>query len=273
MVEEEEPQAVAGGFTKAATDQHLAWRFTGSAARVELAVLSPNHLQSDISDSFAKIFSGGKVLLADVPCGSGAASLSVLATISELRAQSVLPRIPLEVVLVGGEISEYARNNFIAGINEIRNALSEQAITIIESVKDWDVCNSLSNTDLIRELTIRGNPCSARMLLLANFSDFLQKNKKWDKAQPQFDELFRHFRSNKSSAIWIEPQVNEALPEHGGLLARVISWLNPLRFARLFSQDEVNGPVLRDNSKVFNALDESRHFSVRLAVMRVDLDI
>ena len=111
------------------------------------------------------------------------------------------------------------------------------------------------------------------MLLLANFSDFLQKNKKWDKAQPQFDELFRHFRSNKSLAIWIEPQVNEALPEHGGLFARVISWLKPLKFTKLFSRDEDNGPVLKDNSKVFNALDESRHFNVRLAVIRVDLDI
>lgn len=271
--ENESPKSIAGGLTEEATNEHLAWRFTGSAARVELAMLRPNHHKSEISDAFAKIFSGGKVLLADAPCGSGAAALSVLTTIAELRAQLVLPREPLEIILVGGEISEYGRNNFTSAFNEVKEYLEKQAITINETVLHWDVCDSLSNTDLIKRFTLLGNECSAKMLLLANFSEFLQGDGKWKIAQPQFDELFRHFRSERSSVIWIEPQTNKALPETGGLLSRVITWVDGLKFATLFSRDETKDPVLKDSCKVFNALDDSRQFRTQLAVIRVDLDI
>lgn len=267
--ESEPSKLVAGGLTKEATDEHLAWRFTGSAARVELAMLSPNNNESKISDAFAKIFSGGKVLLADVPCGSGAATLSVLTTIAELRAQNVLPRLPLEVVLVGGEIEEHARNNFLVAVQEVKNHLERQSITINETVMPWDVCNQLSNTDLIRQLTLLGKECSTKILLLANFSEFLQGDGKWKVAQPQFDELFRHFRGEKSSAIWIEPQTNKALP----FLNRIVIWLGITKFANLFIAGDDHDAVFKDNCMIFNALDDSRQFRTQLAVIRVDLDI
>lgn len=267
-------KSTAGGLTKQAAKDHLAWRFTGSAVRVELAMLSPNHKKSEISDAFAKIFSGGKVLLADAPCGSGAAALSVLTTIAELRAQSVLPRMPLEVVLIGGEISDHARTNFITAIKEIKQDLEKQAITISEYEMRWDVCDSLSNTDFIQQLTLLGNKCGARMLLLANFSEFLQENGKWKKAQPQFDELFRHFRSERSSAIWIEPQTNKASRDKGGFFGRVISWIeDKLKFASLFSCGESKDNVFRDCCKAFKPLDNTNTFRTQLAVIRVDLDI
>lgn len=265
----EQPKSVAGGLTKEATDEHLAWRFTGSAARVELAMLSPNKHESKISDAFAKIFSGGKVLLADVPCGSGAATLSVLTTIAELRAQNVLPRLPLEVVLVGGEIEVHARNNFLIAVKEVEKYLERQSITISVTVLTWDVCNQLSNTDLIKQLTLLGKECSTKMLLLANFSEFLQGDGKWKVAQPQFDELFRHFRGEKSSAIWIEPQTNKALP----FLNRVISWLGITKFAKIFIGGDDLDSVFKDSGMIFNALDDSKHFPTRLAVIRIDLDI
>ncbi len=262
-------KSIAGGLTEQATKDHLAWRFTGSAARVELAMLSPNHHKSEISNAFAKIFSGGRVLLADVPCGSGAAALSVLTTITELRAQSVLPRMPLEVVLVGGEISAHARANFTAAIQDIKGELEKQAITINDSVMHWDVCDLLSNTDLIKQLTLLGDKCSARMLLLANFSEFLQGDGKWKTAQPQFDELFRHFRSERSSAIWIEPQTNKA----SSFFERIIKWVGLRKFALPFSRDETEENVLKDDCMVFNALDDGKTFRTQLAVIRVDLGI
>ncbi len=266
------PKSIAGGLTEQATKEHLVWRFTGSAARVELAILCPNHKKSEISDAFAKIFSGGKVLLVDVPCGSGAAALSILSVIANLRAHGVLPRMPMEVVLIGGEISDYARDNFRDALEEVRELLAKQAIVLTDTAYQWDVCDDISNTNLIREITLLGNDCGAKMLLLANFSDFLQGDGKWKNAQPQFDELFRHFRSDKSSAIWIEPQTNKAVVK-GGFFSRLTGWLSTRTFVQLFSRDESKDPVLKDSCKVFNVFDESRHFRVNLAVLRVDLRI
>ena len=103
------PDGFEGGMSKEETDNHLAWRFTGSSARVMLPMLDPKNDLGEIPDAFAKTFSGNKVFLADLPCGSGAASLSILSVLFELRKNSILPRMPLEIVIVGGEISKYAQ--------------------------------------------------------------------------------------------------------------------------------------------------------------------
>jgi hypothetical protein len=41
-----------------------------------------------VADAFARVFAGNKVFLADLPCGSGAATISILTTLAELRKQA-----------------------------------------------------------------------------------------------------------------------------------------------------------------------------------------
>ena len=43
-----------GGGSKVETDEHLTWRFTGSAARVQLAVLDPLDELDLVADAFAQ---------------------------------------------------------------------------------------------------------------------------------------------------------------------------------------------------------------------------
>src|SRR5215207_2728354 len=107
---EHAPDGFEGGMSKEDTDNHLAWRFTGSSAKVMLSMLDPNEELSEIADVFTRIFSGNKVFLADLPCGSGAASMCILTVLYELRKKSLLPRMPLEIVIVGGEISKFAQS-------------------------------------------------------------------------------------------------------------------------------------------------------------------
>lgn len=265
------PRTIAGGITKKSTDDHLAWRFTGSAARVQLAMLGIGHKYSQVSDAFARIFSGGKVLLADAPSGSGASALSVLSVLADLRSESVIPRTPLEVLLVGGEISEYARYYFDAALNDVRETLNKQAIFLEFESMHWDVCDPVSNSDYIRRLTILGDQCGARMLLLANFSYFLQREGKFNDAQPQFNELFRHFRNDNCSAIWIEPQKKEVISESGGFIDRLIQKLSSLPFLEFLIGGDEDSIVLKDDCKVINVFDSDRYFRTTLAVLRFDL--
>jgi hypothetical protein len=74
------PEGFEGGISKEDTDNHLAWRFTGSSARVMVPMLDPKDDLAEIPNAFARIFSGNKVFLADLPCGSGAASMSILSS-------------------------------------------------------------------------------------------------------------------------------------------------------------------------------------------------
>jgi len=267
-------QACAGGDTKEATDKHFAWRFTGSCARVELAMLDPSSHMPNVTDAFAQIFAGGRVAIADLPCGSGAAAIAILTVIGELRRQSRLPREPLEVIIVGGEISEHARKYAIEGLAEVMDSLEDQAIFIDPVFVPWDVCDDISNTDLIRQLTVRCSGCGSRMLMLANFSGFLQRDGKWKDAQPQLNELFRHSRDNRSSVVWIEPDTNVAQLETGGLFSRVKKLISKLKhFVRGSSPNLTDEPVAISEAKVAHALREGQTFDVRLAVMRFDLNL
>jgi len=249
-----------GGITKPETDTHLAWGFAGSAARIELA--------------FAQLFSGNKVAIADVPCGSGAAVLSILTTLAELRQRGCVPREPLDVVVIGGEISPFARNYAVEGISEIKTTLESQAIWVQEAFFNWDVCDILSNTDLIREITIRSRDSGARMLVVANFSGFLQRQGKFNAAKPQLEELFRHYRGTQCSAIWVEPQAPAVNNLAGGFFPRVNLWLAETwaRFIHLFDtrQQPTSGAQASCLSR--HPLKPELTPEVRLSVMRFDLN-
>ena len=113
-----------GGKSKDKTAWHFARRFSGSCARVELAILDPKDELGDASDYFLRVFSGGRVSLLDIPCGSGAASATLLMVVAELRRLNIIPREPLEVFLTGGDKSDTARENACLIFNELRQSLT-----------------------------------------------------------------------------------------------------------------------------------------------------
>jgi hypothetical protein len=258
-----------GGPSKEETDKHLAWRYNGSCGRVVLSLLDPNNELSKISDAYAEIFAGNKVFLADVPSGSGAAVISILTTLAELRKCSVLPRIPLEISIVAGEISESAREYLILQLSELDNSLKEQSIEITYEVLPWDVLDNISTADLIRKITLKSQDCDSRLLVLSNFSGFLESKSNWTKAQKQFSNLFIHSRDELSAAIWIESQTNKATK----FFPRLISWFNKLLepilsvISEREQKEEEYGQAYIECEQPI----KSGVFPVRLTVVRFDL--
>ncbi|WP_423933735.1 hypothetical protein [Comamonas sp. 23] len=268
------PEGKIGGFSKEDTDDHLAWRFSGSSARVQLSLLDPEDKLTEVADAFAKVFSGGTVLLADLPCGSGAAALALLANIAELRRQDRIPRSPLNVKIVGGELSEFARSYASLATEHIKDALAEQAIWVSAEFMSWDALDKFSTADLTNRLTVLGQDCSARLIVLANFSGFLQREGKWKEALPQFESLFIHGRAHNSFVLWIEPQTNAVLGS-GGFFGRAIAWFKKL-FSAQQTKDAQDNLVVENLGKsaanVQHPLKEHQ-FNVQLVVQRFDLPL
>lgn len=261
------PKGFAGGRGEEDTKNHFAWRFTGSCARVILTMLDFNEDLGEISDAFAQAFSGNKVFLADLPCGSGAATVSILSILAELRRQNLVPRMPLEITIVGGELSQHAINIAKEMVGSLIEELEAQAITIEFEALEWDVCDRISNTDLIKQITLKAQNCAAKLLILANFSDFLEKESKWQDAKEQFDELFRYSRDKNSIALWIEPRKNNVVK---GFIPRVRKW-----FEKVFDfisppASEIDKAHAESSVKVKHPLKETT-FRNNLAVMRFDL--
>ena len=215
-----------------------------------LAVLDPKSEGGKASDTFIKSMAGCTLALTDAPCGAGAAALAFLSTIAELRASEVLPRYPLEVKFIGGELSIHAVNHAKKLFSDIQSELEVQAIFLDAKFKEWNVLDKLSTSDFVKESALHGASCSSKLLVIANFSGFLVKESKLKEAQPQLDELLRYATGEQSLAIWIEPDMNRSAA-NGGLF----SWLYQ-RFEtvwRLFAKiDPVatcSDPVFRTSAK------------------------
>ncbi len=263
-----------GGETKEDTDNHLAWRFTGSSARVMLTVLDPLQKLSQIPDVFARIFSGNKVFLADLPCGCGTASITILSILCELRKQKKIPRMPLHIVIVGGEISLFARKYADEALDFLIDELNTQAITIEFNIIEWDVCNESSNTNLIKQLTLKSRNCSAKLLLIPNFSGFLYLEQNWKEAEKQFNKLFQYSNSENMVALWIEPCMKKVTREQG-FFSVIIDWFKSV-FSRFIGVDEHIEQKRYDSDnpiRVQHPLVKDSKFRVNLAVVRFELPL
>ena len=199
-----------GGKSKDKTAWHFAHRFSGSCARVELAILDPKNELGDASDYFLRLFSGGRVSLLDIPCGSGAASATLLMVVAELRRQKIIPSEPLEVFLTGGDKSDTARENACLIFNELRQSLYDQGIFVDVSFLPWDMLDPESTTKLLDKWLTRSPDSSKSFLFIANVSDFLGGGGNIRKAKERLGEVFRWAGMRKSTVAWVEPQTNKA---------------------------------------------------------------
>lgn len=268
VAKENAPSGFIGGISKEDTNKHLAWRYNGSCARVLLSILDPKHKLSDVSDAYASIFAGDKVFLVDLPSGSGAATISILCTLFELRKHSVLPRLPLNIEIIAGEISPTARAYLRKQLEILSPYLEEQAIWINFEIVEWDVLCKISTVDLIKKNTISSNNSTSKLLILSNFTGFLQNSGNEKKAQPQLESIFLHSRDSLSTSIWIEPQKKNV----ESFFKKTIKWLRVS-----FSSFHVSKLPEDDNSWYAQADISCKQpikdgvFPTRLTVMRFDL--
>lgn len=218
--------APVGGLSQEDTDMHLAQAFDGSVARAQLAILDPCGDLPEISDMLIKCLAGNDICIVDSPSGAGAASLAFLCTIAELRASAVLPRQPLTVLLLAGELSEPARRYCCELVTRLRPSLAEQGIFVTPEYQDWDVTDDVSNTRLIQRMNEHSRTRKT-LVVVANFNGFLERDKKRKLAEPKLAELFRHSAvgamGNGNAAIWIEPGQKKVTAPGG-----TFSWLSDL---------------------------------------------
>lgn len=261
-----------GGPSKESADQHFAQSFGGSAARAMLALLDPNFEGGSTSDSFITSTAGTSLALTDAPCGAGAAALAFLSTIAELRAKEVLPRYPLDVKLVGGELSPHAIDHARQLFADLHTDLERQAIFVHPQFHRWDVLDGVSTADLVKASTVHGASCASRLLVIANFNGFLVKERKQKEAQPQLDELLRYASGGRSLAVWIEPDMNRATSK-GGLFSWLFgqfqaSWQ---RFGKVDAAATADQPVYCTAAKFRLPLQPHATARVTLAVMPINL--
>lgn len=216
-----------GGSSPEVAKQHFVESFAGSCARVGLVTLDPHATLNETSDWIASAFAGGRIGLLDMPCGAGAAALSLLSVIAELRKADVLPRQPLDVFMLGGDYSETARNLASEMAAALRPRLEVEGIKLHLRFVAWDACDAQSTTELIHAWMRHADDCRRYFVVAANCSGFLASGGKFKEAKPNLEQVFRWAKVRRSDIAWIEPQTNAA---RLNFLPRLLQWAeNTLR--------------------------------------------
>ena len=259
--------------TKAETDKHFAQQFCGSVARSQLALLDPHDQVRHVADAFATLLAGGKMALLDLPSGAGALSLGLLCTIAELRSRGVLPRHPLDITIIGGEISAAARSYADKLFRRVVPDLARQAIFVNQTQVHWDACDKVDTTRLLQRFLGTCAETDRKVVAISNFSAFLSQHGKQKQVFPQLEDVFQFSSGANSSAIWIEPQLNGATAT-GGVFTWVVKQLREklTRFVNLVrGSDSHDKDASETEADFVPPMTPNIAVRVRLAVLRFEL--
>lgn len=268
-LEREEGAGATGGQTRSQQLDYFAKKFDGSSARAMLAMLDPKQKTGTTSDQILSSIAGNTVCMTDAPCGAGAASLSMLCTLGILRERGVLPRIPLTVRWIGGELSSDAIELSRSMFEAVTAELETQAIFLETQWITWNVTDPISTSDLVRASERASVSADTRLLVVANFSNALQGHRR-SAAKAQLEEIFRYSSGANSTAVWIEPDMNISMNK-GGLFGWIRGEFSAL-WRRLVGPSPESGeeePAHRCEASFVLPLKPEATNRVKLAVMPI----
>ena len=194
--------------------------------------------------------SGRTLTLLVAPCGACASSHAILSCAVILRQKGILPRIPLDVALIGADLSVPAQKFSQSMLSQLTDWYASQGVFVTPTWITWDATDRQSNIILLEAL--HASPAPRNLLILtANFSRVLKDHHKYKAAMPQFQDLWESsatVRTRQSVAIWIEPQMNAVIAE-GGTFSKIGKFAQSL---------PIIGSLFNSNTdKVANTADET----------------
>lgn len=197
-----------GGPTEAETKQHFASRFGVSASRPTSLFVDPRRLFGAIPLCLRPLFLGGSLRLLDFFCGCGAATLGFLATVAAMREASVAPTLPLNVAIVGADISSTALSIFASLTADCRDEFERRAMEVSLSTIVWDARNVVATRDLVDEFRKSASIDCTVLALIANFSH-VSVGRQYDEFRPSLEHIKVAFEE-RGTVLFIEPGTDDA---------------------------------------------------------------
>jgi len=163
-------------------------------------------------------------------------------------------------------------------MGKIQPFLEEQAIFVSFQFQGWDVKCQNSTADLVTKCILGSVDIENKLLMIANFSAFLQSSGNRKGSERQLEELFRYASAQKSFAVWMEPPMNKVLDSNGlfAWLANnmVTKWKGFTRVMQRWILASGRGEteiVATSEAKYRHPLNSEHKPSVRLAVVAMAL--
>lgn len=210
-----------GGATEEESNQHFALMFPTSSGRIIHVFLDPLDRFGGIASFLQTTFADGHISLLDIPCGAGATGATLISLLVELRECGALPRLPLTVTILAGDISTHALKLYEKMISGLAPRARAQAVEVQYSTQTWDATRADSTARLVDRWFNLSSGCEDYVVIVANFSGEAHRQDFFMKIAPNLEQVVGRLYDKNSTFLWVEPRTNQAT----GYLGKVASWL------------------------------------------------
>lgn len=122
---------VAGGQATEEARDHVINRFLNSAARMQFVCSDPNDDQPEVREMVFGQLGDGQIFLLDLAAGNGAGTLAMLSLLCELRLHSAIPKLPVNVTILGVDFSADALGYYAEMLDNLKPWLSSFGIELL----------------------------------------------------------------------------------------------------------------------------------------------
>lgn len=197
-----------GGKNRKETLQHFSLRYGVSVCRVESLLLDPHIAFRSVSKDLVTSLSSGRISILDTPCGTGAVGASLLSTIAVLRKNGVLPKLPLDIHITGGDFSDLGREIYEKIITKLEPSLNSVGVSINFKTVPWDGTNPDTTALLVDTWFDNSTEAAEYLAIVANFSG--EAGKRFIEFQRSFQHIHERLYNKKCTMIWVEPEMRGA---------------------------------------------------------------
>ena len=225
---QEESGAVGGADAESASD-HYAGRFGASSARALAVLLDPLNSLGSVSSDILSSFACESLILVDIACGSGVASLSFLTAIAELRRARVLPSMPLTVVIHGCDFSDWALERFRelhaavkpslerVGIESVLELRKSDLRKVIESRGLMEAVEESARASALKKTSVEAIGVIAAISGTAGHPNKAQADAAFEPYRMSVEHIKVRLKRPSWAFVWIEPSMKAGT----GLIATV----------------------------------------------------
>ncbi len=194
---------MVGGKSEEETLKYFANCFLNSGARSQFLILNPYGKHTNITEYLMSAISYGKISILDIPCGAGASICSLLLNLYELRINNFLSNIPVNIDIIGADISTTALEIYEKFLSNIEKHLIKVGIRIKYETKLWDANCPVSTTQLM-DIFLKSN--IDLMVYISNFNSSLSVI-----GDSQIlNQILPRLYNRKATILWIEPGMKRA---------------------------------------------------------------
>ena len=211
-----------GGEGSQETLKHFARLFKASSARVQYLVLNPGGQFKGVSDEILSFMMDGKVSILDIPCGTGGGLLGYLSTIAELRRSGLMQKTPVELTVVGGDISNDARTIYESMLGRLKEGFSSVGLRVSCHHSTWDVTDVFSTGQLVDRWLERCPKDEHYMIFVSAFSGFARSNK--ETVLMAFHSVVGRFHNKPCLLVWVEPKIKKSTSFVTWITEHLLQW-------------------------------------------------